>query len=215
MKATFYINIYFKQDKKMENTENREVNYLRLFITIVILMALFFYMIAPSFLAVRPASNENAALGKVKSFVTSAAIYAANNDEQVYFKNGATDFGDFFAHVSPKGGYVFTYFASPDRKKFLYFAIPVSQGNGEHAFLGNKRHQLFKAPVDQEVIDRFVLPGESSVTTEIDWTKEGGQPIKGIEFVEISIFNHPKQKHIPGAAGALPSREHKPSNGFR
>ncbi len=113
----------------MEKPKSRlwEINYLRLFITIGIPMIVILSIAIPGITTARHASNENAAFGTVKSFVTAAACYAANNDEQDYFENGTTDFGDFFAHVSPKGGYVLTYFASPERHKFIYFAMPVSE----------------------------------------------------------------------------------------
>jgi prepilin-type N-terminal cleavage/methylation domain-containing protein len=141
---------------------------------VVAIIAVIASIAIPGILTARRASNENAAFGTVKSFVTAAANFAANNDEQTYFDDGTVDFGDFFAHVSPKGGYVLDYDADPTTagtaSKFVYAAVPVSENNGGNAFYGDERNQLFKGAIIQAEIDTAVAAGSPTLTLTIDYT---------------------------------------------
>ncbi len=169
---------------QMEKTKNplKKINYP--LIIIISALVYLFYSLFASIFEVRRNHPSSYAHGTVKSFSTAAATYAANNDEQIFFENGTTDFGDYFAHVSPKGSYVFTYFASENRGKYLYFATPMNPDYDKYAILADESNKFYKAYMDQKTIDKLLRKGENFVRVEVDWTKEGRKRIKRIDFEE-------------------------------
>ncbi len=168
------------EETKIPSQKNR---FLEIFIVLSILAVFYSVYLAPEYINHGyGATPERYAFGVVKSFATSAATFAANSDEQIYFKDGTRDFGDWSAHTSPKGGYIFTYFASEDCLKYLYFAIPATEENGEYAFLVDESNELYRAKVNQSIIEKFVQKDKNFASAEVDWTKEGEKRIKDIPF---------------------------------
>ncbi len=109
--------------------------------------------------------------------MTAAATYAATN---YYFENqakywdtpptqsdvGDALFTDYFAHVSPKGGYIFHYISNvsgdtdptnDSATQFVYLAFPTGREDGLKAFYGNERNELFRTsiPMTKTVIEEL------------------------------------------------------------
>ena len=109
---------------------------------VVAIIAIIAAIAIPSLLESRRASNESAALATVRNFSSAAVSFSQSSEENYYWEDGTSDFGNFFSHKDTKGGYNFVYFSDPDTTdddnhqstKFVYLAYPVSTSTGRKAY---------------------------------------------------------------------------------
>lgn len=109
--------------------------------------------------------------------MAAATTYAATNyyveNQAKYWDTPPTqsDVGDalfteYFAHVNPKGGYIFHYISNVNgdtdptndsATQFVYLAFPCYRKNGIKAFYGNEKHELFETtiPMTKTIIEEL------------------------------------------------------------
>ncbi len=152
---------------------------------VVAIIAIIAAIAIPSLLESRRASNESAALATVRNFSSAAVSFSQSSEQNYYWENAETDFGNFFSHKDTKGGYNFKYFSDPDTTdddnhqstKFIYLAYPVSTSTGRKAyyvdemnFIWEGKHGSGSSATDLESADITSLAGLDH--DSIDWTAE-------------------------------------------
>ncbi len=118
---------------------------------VVAIIAIIAAIAIPSLLESRRASNESAALATVRNFSSAAVSYSQSSEENYYWANGTTDFGNYFSHKDTKGGYNFKYFsnsATDTATKFIYLAYPVSTSTGRKAYYVDEMNFIWEGKHD-------------------------------------------------------------------
>ncbi len=159
---------------------------------VIAIIAVIASIAIPGILSARKASNERAALGTARSFVTASASFPSQNEGQFYWRSpqgaiGQTriqdqkHFREFFNQQVTKGGYEFRYFsnsqtnfgatpdpADSDASKFVYLAFPRSLNNGGRAFYGDEANRLFATEIttDEQITDLTNLVTASNFNTQ-------------------------------------------------
>ncbi|GAB4153820.1 MAG: hypothetical protein Kow00107_04100 [Planctomycetota bacterium] len=144
----------------------------------------------PSLMSPRKNSNVAAALATCKNFASASVDFATTTAEQTYWENGTVDFGNYFSHVSVKGGYSFRYFSDDlnangkhEATRFIYLAVPISRSVGQTAFYTDETCQIWRADVMDK--NTFELLKDLKVE-EINWDADDNRlQMLGVEFERL------------------------------
>jgi len=160
----------------MRNSKGFTLIELMIVIAIIAIIAA---IAIPGILSARRSANAGSALANLKSFSTAMATYAQDSPTQSYpADSSTTSLGDYYSHISPKGGYRYEYktnTATP-YSKFVYVTYPVSVNNGTKAFFVDESNRIYEMDVTS---DTKLPAATSSATVDVTATTANAKVVIG------------------------------------
>jgi prepilin-type N-terminal cleavage/methylation domain-containing protein len=144
---------------------------------VIAIIAIIAAIAIPGILSARRSANSGSAMGNLKSFSTAMATFAQDDSEQKY-PAATSNFGDYYSHVSPKGGYKYIYVTNDNKSRFVYLAAPTSINNGTKVFFVDESNRIYETVVttDSQInelstddIDPDKVSGNQASVTGANW----------------------------------------------
>ncbi len=133
---------------------------------VIAIIAIIAAIAIPGILSARRSANAGSALANLKSFSTAMATFAQDSPTQSYPANTA-GFGDYYSHLSPKGGYKYQYNTNTGLSRFTYSTYPVSINNGTKLYFVDESNRIYEA---NATASSDIPAANGSLTVNVDAT---------------------------------------------